>query len=173
MSLSNVEPEPEFMNKAILTFAILGLLILFSSAYYSTPADSRLGYKAPSLVLGNSNNGLSPLQQHRGENVLLTFWSSDDATSRLSNQHYDRLSRMQGVNYTHVSVNMDRSTSVFNNIVAIDNLNRSAQYSSTVDAQADISKSWRLDEGYHSFLLDMNGIIIAIDPDEKMLASLK
>lgn len=161
------------MNKAILTIAIVGLLILFSSAYYSSPGDSRLGYKSPSLVLGNSNNGLSPLQQHRGENVLLTFWSSDDATSRLANKHYDRLSRMDGVHYTHVSVNMDRSNGVFNSVVAIDSLNRSAQYSSTIDAQADISKSWRLDEGYHSFLIDTNGIIIAIDPDEKTLANLK
>ena len=161
------------MNKTILTIAILGLLILFSSAYYSSPADSRIGYKAPALVLGNSNNGLSPLQQHRGENVLLTFWSSDDATSRLANQHYDRLSRMDGVRYTHVSVNMDRSVNVFNSIVAIDSLNRSAQYSSTLDAQADICKSWRLDEGYHSFLLDADGKIVAIDPDEKTLASLK
>ena len=161
------------MNKTILTIAILGLLILFSSAYYSSPADSRIGYKAPSLVLGNSNNGLAPLQQHRGENVLLTFWSSDDATSRLANQHYDRLSRADGVHYTHVSVNMDRSKAVFNSIVAIDSLNRSAQYNSTVDAQSNIIKSWRLDDGYHSFLLDTDGKILAIDPDEKTLAHLR
>ncbi len=160
------------MNKTALTIAILGLLILFSSAYYSAPADSRIGYRAPSLVLGNSN-GLSPLQQHRGENVLLTFWASDDALSRLANQHYDRLSRAQGANYIHVSVNLDRSHSVFNTIVAIDSLDRSAQYSTMPEAQADISKSWRLDQGYHSFLLDSDGKIIAIDPDEKTLASLK
>lgn len=160
------------MNKAILTIAILGLLILFSSAYYSSPADSRVGYKAPALVLGNSNNGLSPLQQHRGENVLLTFWASDDATSRLSNKYYDRLSRRDSVRYTHVSVNMDRSNAVFNSVVAIDSLNRSAQYNSMTDAQGDIIKSWRLDEGYHSFLLDKEGRIIAIDPDETTLASM-
>ena len=161
------------MNKAILTIAILGLLILFSSAYYSSPADSRIGYKAPSLVLGNSNNGLAPLQQHRGENVLLTFWSSDDAPSRLANQHYDRLSRADGVHYTHVSVNMDRSQSVFDAIVTIDNLNHSSQYSTSHGAQEKIIKSWRLDEGYHSFLLDVNGKIVAVDPDDQMLAQIK
>ena len=63
------------MNKTLLAIATVGMLTLFTSAYYSAPADSRIGYKAPSLVLGN-NNGLSPLQQHRGENILLTFWSS-------------------------------------------------------------------------------------------------
>ena len=160
------------MNKTVLIIAILGLLILFSSAYYSAPADSRIGYKAPALVLGNSN-GLSPLQQHRGEKVLLTFWASDDASSRLSNQHYDRLSRSNGAHYIHVSVNMDRSQSVFNSIVALDSLDRSAHYSSSIEAQSDISKTWRLDEGYHSFLLDEDGKIIAIDPDEKTLASLR
>ena len=60
------------MNKILLTIAMVGLLTLFTSAYYSAPADSRIGYKAPSLVLDN-NNGLSPLRQHRGEYILLTF----------------------------------------------------------------------------------------------------
>ena len=35
-----------------------------------------------------------------------------------------------------------------------------------------IVKSWRLDEGYHTFLLDADGVITAIDPDEKTLAAL-
>ena len=160
------------MNKALLTIVTLGLLILFTSAYYMAPADSRIGYKAPALVLGNSNNGLSLIQQHRGSNVLLTFWSSDDPQSRLENMRYDRLSRGSNVNYIHVSVNMDRSMSVFNNIIALDNLDRSAQFFSSNDAQYDIIKGWRLEDGYHSFLLDKEGTIIAIDPKEKELAQL-
>ena len=160
------------MNKTLLTIAVLGLLTLFTSAYYTAPADSRIGYRAPSLVLGNSN-GLSPLLQHRGENVLLTFWDSSDAQSRLDNMHYDRLARQSGGSYVHVSVNLDRSVSVFNSIVALDNLNRSAQFSTSVDVQDNIIKSWRLDEGYHSFLLDTNGTIVAVDPDEQMLAQVK
>ncbi|MBR4829238.1 MAG: hypothetical protein IKZ92_05485 [Muribaculaceae bacterium] len=159
------------MNKSLLIIATLGLLILFTSAYYSSPADSRIGYKAPALILGNDDNGLSPLQQHRGEMVLLTFWSSVDAESRISNIHYDRLSRHQKA-YTHVSVNLDRSMSVYNNIVVIDDLNRSAQFCSSPDVQNAIIRSWRLDEGYHSFLIDAQGVIIAVDPDEKILASL-
>ena len=161
------------MNKTLLTIATLGLLILFTSAYYSAPADSRIGYKAPSLALGNSNNDLSPLQQHRGSNVLLTFWSSADPQSRLDNMHYDRLSRDAQDRYTHVSVNMDRSVNVFNSAIVLDDLDRSAQFFSSVEAQEDIVKSWRLDDGYHSFLLDAQGVIIAVDPDEKTLSQLR
>ena len=86
---------------------------------------------------------------------------------------YDRLARQSGDTYVHVSVNLDRSVSVFNSIVALDNLNRSAQFSTSVDVQDNIIKSWRLDEGYHSFLLDTNGNIVAIDPDERTLAQVK
>lgn len=161
------------MNKVLLTVAVLALLTLFTSAYYSAPADSRIGYKAPSLVLGKSNNGLSPLQQHRGENLLLTFWSSADAQSRLDNMRYDRLSRLQGGNYIHVSVNLDRSQSVFNSIVAVDNLDRSAHFGTSTDSQETIIKSWRLEDGYHSFLIDPQGIILAVDPDAAQLAKLK
>ena len=160
------------MNKTLLTIATLALLTLFTSAYYSAPADSRIGYRAPSLVLGNSN-GLSPLQQHRGENVLLTFWTSADAQSRLDNMRYDRLSRQDNSGYVHVSVNLDRSAGVFNSIVKLDDLNRSAQFGTSLDAQDAIIKSWRLNEGYHSFLIDGQGRIVAIDPDAKTLASVK
>ena len=167
-----VKHNERLMNKTLLTIAILGLLTLFSSAYYSAPADSRIGYKAPGLVLDN-NNGLSPLQQHMGENVLLTFWSSADVESRWINKHYDSLSRVDGAGFVHVSVNMDRSEGVFDAEVAIDNLNHSTQFSTSQEAQEKIIKSWRLDEGYHSFLMDANGKIVAVDPDEQMLASLK
>ena len=161
------------MNKTLLTIATLGLLILFTSAYYSAPADSRIGYKAPSLALGNSNNGLSPLQQHRGSNVLLTFWSSADPQSRLDNMHYDRLSRDERARYTHVSVNMDRSEKVFTSVIALDSLDRSAHFFSSLETQEDVVKSWRLEDGYHSFLLDGQGMIIAVDPDEKTLSQLR
>ncbi len=160
------------MSKTLLTIAVLGLLTLFTSAYYSAPADSRIGYKAPALALGDSNNGLSPLQQHRGSNVLLTFWSSADAQSRLDNMHYDRLAKDESAHYTHVSVNMDRSMSVFNSVIALDDLDRSAQFFSSLETRDNIVKNWRLDEGYHSFLLDAQGTIIAIDPDAHTLAQL-
>lgn len=159
------------MNKTLLTIVVAGLLVLLTSAYYSAPSDSRIGYKAPALVLGN-NNGLSPLQQHRGENVLLTFWSSVDVKSRLENMRYDRLSRQDNADFVHVSVNLDRNESVFNSIVVLDNLDRSAQFCASLDAQGAIIQSWRLDDGCHSFLLDGQGKIIAIDPDEQTLARL-
>lgn len=160
------------MNKTLLILAVLGLLTLFTSAYYSAPADSRIGYKAPALVLGDKNNDLSPLQQQRGENVLLSFWSSDDPESRLSNLRYDRLVRGMDDGVVHVSVNLDRSESVFNAILAVDNLDRSTHYHSSAEVQESIIKSWRLDDGFHSFLLDPNGKIIAIDPDASTLSSL-
>jgi hypothetical protein len=161
------------MNKTLLTIAVLGLLTLFTSAYYSAPADSRIGYKAPSLVLGNDNNDLSPLQQWRGEKVLLTFWTSADAESRLSDLHYDRLSRGEDNGYVHVSVNLDPSVSVFNAIVALDSLDRSTHFTASRETQESIVRNWRLDEGYHSFLLDKDGKIMAIDPDDQTLARLK
>ena len=83
---------------------------------------------------------------------------------------YDRLSRGGEDQYVHVSVNMDRSTSVFNSVIAIDDLDRSAQFFSSLESQGDIIKGWRLEEGYHSFLIDKTGVIIAVDPDEKALA---
>ena len=159
------------MNKTLLILAVLGLLTLFTSAYYSAPADSRIGYKAPVLVLGDKNNDLSPLQQQRGENVLLSFWSSDNPESRLSNLHYDRMARKLD-RIVHVSVNLDRSESVFNAILEVDDLDRSTHFHPSSEVQESIVKSWRLEDGFHSFLLDDEGRIIAIDPNSMQLFSL-
>lgn len=166
------EPILRRMNKTLLTIAILGLLTLFTSAYYTAPADSRIGYKAPQLVLGNNNNNLSPLQQYRGENVLLTFWTSADARSRLENMRYDRLSRMDDASFVHVSVNLDRSENVFKSIVDLDNLDRSAHFTAASNAN-QIIKAWRLNEGFHTFLIDRHGKIVAVDPTDKDLAAVK
>jgi hypothetical protein len=68
---------------------------------------------------------------------------------------------------------MDRSVNVFNSIVALDGLDRSAHYCASSDAQEAIIKSWRLDEGYHTFLIDASGEITAVDPDEQMLRSVR
>lgn len=87
--------------------------------------------------------------------------------------HYDRLSRDAQDRYTHVSVNMDRSVNVFNSAIVLDDLDRSAQFFSSVEAQEEIVKSWRLEDGYHSFLLDGQGMIIAVDPDEKTLSQIR
>lgn len=143
-----------------------------TSAYYSAPADSRIGFRAPSLVLGDDSNGLSPLQQHHGENILLSFWTSADAQSRLDDVRYDRLSRQLNNHYIHVSINLDRSVGVFNSVVTIDNLDRSTHYTVSPEVRDAVIKGWRLDGGFHSFLLDGEGKIIAVDPDEKTLSSL-
>lgn len=161
------------MNRTIVILAVLGLLTLFTSAYYSAPADSRIGYKAPALVLGDKNNDLSPLLQHKGERILLSFWSSDAPESRLINMDYDRIVRGMNLSIAHVSVNVDRSENVFNSIVALDNLDRSAQFHASPEVRETILKSWRLEDGYHSFLLDAHGRILAIDPDRHQLSTLK
>jgi len=158
------------MNKTLLTIATLALLALFTSAYYSAPADSRIDCNAPTLQLGN--NDISPLTMHHGETVLLTFWSSTDPQSRLNNKRHDSLARNARGAFSHVSVNMDRSSSVFNGVLTIDHLNRATHYRASQQTQPDIITTWRLQDSYHSFLIDGEGKIIAIDPDDATLASL-
>jgi len=148
------------------------MLALLTSAYYSTPADSRLGYDAPALQL-DQDNGLAPLQQHRGETVLLTFWSSVNAQSRIDNLNYDRMARRDDAAFSHISVNLDPSSGVFNAIVAIDGLNRTATYHSSQQASEELIQAWRLQDGFHSFLINPQGKIIAIDPDQQTLASIR
>lgn len=58
------------MSKSLFTIATLAILLVFTSAYYTTPADGRVGYQAPSLTVDNQAGSIS-LSQLRGKYVVV------------------------------------------------------------------------------------------------------
>ena len=71
------------MKKTLLAVAAIAMLLVFSSAYNEKAIDSRVGYLAPNFTVSNADTTVS-LQDLKGNYVLLTFWSSADAQSRIS-----------------------------------------------------------------------------------------
>ena len=159
------------MKKAITFIACFMFLVLTLSAFTDTATAPVVGYRAPAIHLGNDGKKSSLLDAHKGEYVLVTFWSSGDAASRIRCNEYTALA--DGDNrLEHIAVNFDSTATLFEEVVKLDNLTGIMQYHVEGHEAADINKDYHLDRGLHTFMIDTKGKIIAIDPDAEHVNSL-
>lgn len=157
------------MTKSLFALATLAILLVFTSAYYTTPADGRVGYQAPSLSV-TDGSGTHSLSQLRGNYVVVTFWSSVEPESRIANLRQSRATRLNGLQ--HVSVNMDQSDAIYQQLVNVDGLHSRLQWHCDSAGQEKVRRTWRQESGYCSFLIDPDGRIVQKDPTPQDLAQL-
>lgn len=161
------------MQKSLTLLAATALLMLASSSASYTTYDTHTGDIAPLFTAQPAFEGQKTcdLGQMRGQNVLVTFWASTDASSREAVNAYDTvLKKMkgQGSQIAHISVNADTDPALFQAVVEHDGLDTQAQYHGATPIE-----EYRLDtRGFHSYLLDTEGRIIAVDPAPEALSSL-
>lgn len=151
------------MTKTLFTIVTVAFLIVFTSVGSTKVVDSKVGHEAPQLEL-DCKAGKMSLQSHRGGYVLLTFWSSGDASSRVKNLQYDRLAdKKEGV--VHLSVNFDRTESLFEEICKMDNLTQGTQFYCNDEQRMRLMELWRQENGYSTFLINPEGVIVAVNPE--------
>ena len=158
------------MKKTLLNVVTACLFLVFLSAYGSNPTDDRIGCLAPNFTVKNEMCE-KEIQQMKGKYVLLTFWNSADANSRIANMRYDRaVKQLEGMSY--VAVNFDRSHGVFNEIVKNDGLNMSSQFYDQEGINSRLYSRYELGRGMKSLLLDKSGKIIVENPSIQQLKDL-
>lgn len=154
------------MRKSLVTIVTIAFFLLLTSAYSTTPADGRVGYKAPNISLSNRYASLST-GALKGEYVLITFWSTANPESRISNMRYDRLCKAAQGRIRHLSVNLDRSSGVCALASRLDGLQPSSVFHFGGGDERDrLEEQWRLDGGdsCKSYLIDPSGKIVAANP---------
>lgn len=159
-------------NSFLIIVIFIGVIFCavgFSDADYRTS----IGRRAPSLSISDGNKNMS-LDDMRGEYVLLNFWKSTDAPSRqMANDYTYWLRRHPGNAVKYVSVNIDESPELFNEIVKLDNLIPATQFHVDGAAARAVSNEYGLDDGLGSMLIDPNGKIIAHNPSWEVLNKIK
>lgn len=155
------------MKKQLFLIVILAFIFIFTSARYETPADSRIGYAAPGFSVENDESRVE-LQKLRGNYVLVSFWSSTDAQSRIATIAYDRIARNHE-EMEFVAVNYDPSAAVYNEIVKIDNLAAESQFHDAEGSASSIFKAYHLGEGFCAMLISPEGKIVAVNPSAEMI----
>lgn len=155
--------------KVIALFAVMILAMSAKTERIFHPSE---GHAAPTLELTTpKGESIEPLAKLRGDYVLLTFWASTDAESRVAAKAYERTAtRPSNRHLRHLAVNLDQSERLFREIIRRDGLKAEAQFHAGDAASAEaLTKNWHLKEGFHSFLINPQGMIIAVDPNNETL----
>jgi thiol-disulfide isomerase/thioredoxin len=161
------------MKKTFLTIALLPILLLTLSGYNDHQLGVMPGNKAPMIELQNDTKTVS-LSDFKGKYVLLSFWSSSNANSRMLCNRYDAWTKKNDPNNKKVSfigVNLDENNMLFSQIVKADNLLADAQFNAKGNNAEKIYSDYHLTQGLGTLLLDQSARVIAANPDQSLLAA--
>ena len=121
-----------------------------------------VGDIAPDFKIQSMSAGqpLAELSDMKGKYVLLSFWASYDAHSRMQNASLSNVLRSSR-NVEMVSVSFDEYQSIFKETVRKDQIVTPTCFVETEGEDSGLFKKYRLNRGFTNYLLDGNGVIIA------------
>lgn len=157
------------MRNTLMLILIVGVMALFGSRMIGVNSQPDMGEMAPDFAVTRNDSTMS-LHDLRGKYVLLEFWSSADANSRLKSNEYNMLPITDAGRLKRLSVNFDRSEELFKEIVSRDHLHPEEQYFAGYTNLDKIIQDYGVNQGYNSYLIDPQGKIIAVNPDNDYLS---
>ena len=122
-----------------------------------------VGDVAPDFRIESTSGEQYPLKlaDFKGHYVLLSFWASYDAQSRMQNVSLNNALRSDAPNVKMVSISFDEYRSVFEETIRKDQIVMPTCFVETKGEDSGLFKKYRLNRGFTNYLLDGNGVIIA------------
>ena len=150
--------------KWIFVVLLIGSLTSFVEKDKPT-GGLNVGDIAPDFKIQSMSAGqpLAELSDMKGKYVLLSFWASYDANSRMQNASLSNVLRSasRNENVEMVSVSFDEYQSIFKETVRKDQIVTPTCFVETKGESSGLFKKYRLGRGFTNYLLDENGVIIA------------
>lgn len=151
-----------------LVFAALTFLSFINGT--STPeVGLEIGDTAPRIQTQLLDGESFDLEAYRGKMVLLNFWASYDAQSRMNNFQLNRIQTMyQGCEFSHgrdivvVSISLDRFKSPLNQAIRQDETESFNHICDYLGIKGEIAKLYAISEPVN-ILLDGQGRILVKD----------
>lgn len=144
--------------------------IFYSFVGKNTPTEGlTIGDKAPSFKI-SSEKQLVDLKDLKGKYVLISFWASYDAHSRMQNATLSHATSKSN-KVEMVSVSFDNYKSVFTETIKKDRISTANCFVELEGEDSEIYQTYRLHKGFKNYLLDANGVIIAKNINIKQLSS--
>ena len=145
------------------------LLISFLTSFVNKDKPNwglNVGDTAPDFSIRtlSPNQHEQNLSDLKGKRVLLSFWASYDASSRLCNAALSNTLRTSAPdNVEMVSISFDEYESIFQETIRKDQIATSACFVETEGESSKLYEEYQLEKGFTNYLLDENGIILAKD----------
>ena len=150
--------------KWIFVVLLIGSLTSFVEKDKPT-GGLNVGDIAPDFKIQSMSAGqpLAELSDMKDKYVLLSFWASYDAHSRMQNASLSNVLRSasRNENVEMVSVSFDEYQSIFKETVRKDQIVTPTCFVETKGESSGLFKKYRLGRGFTNYLLDENGVIIA------------
>ena len=150
--------------KWIFVVLLIGSLTSFVEKDKPT-GGLNVGDIAPDFKIQSMSAGqpLAELSDMKGKYVLLSFWASYDAHSRMQNASLSNVLRSasRNENVEMVSVSFDEYQSICKETVRKDQIVTPTCFVETKGESSGLFKKYRLGRGFTNYLLDENGVIIA------------
>lgn len=149
------------------------MILVFLTSLKGTEIEyASVGNKAPLFKVENEF-GSSELQGMKGKYVIVNFWSSNDAKSRIENAMLDKsIANLQSEKLSLVSINLDEDKTLYSQIVKTDKLESRRQYSALDATVGNLFADYHLENGNNVFLINPDGMIEAINPSVSQLTKL-
>ena len=120
--------------------------------------------------LENVSGSTMSLSDLRGQKVLVNFWAAYDANSRRDNILFSKLTEEEDSPIRMVSVSFDKSKSVFEKTVSVDEVDENSQYYVEANAHSALVERYKLDKGFKNFLVDEDGRILEVNLSPEQLS---
>lgn len=148
--------------KWVLVVLIIGVLTSFIEKNRLT-YGLEVGDLAPDFCFRSADAERDiDLSDLRGHRVLISFWASYDATSRMQNIGLSRaVDRNTNDSLLWVSVSFDEYNSVFSETVSRDGITPYVCFAETEGTQSALYSKYDLRKGFGNYLLDERGVIVA------------
>ena len=124
------------MNRAIITVFLAALVIILISSHDTFASRQHHVPMTPPREIEHTAGTFHADSIPTGQRLTLTFWSSDDAASRIENIRRS-LQAESDSNLTHIGVNIDDSPEIFKNYLKRDNLSDDPNQYLVTDEVAD------------------------------------
>ena len=147
-------------------FVVLLISSLTSFVEKDKPTGGlNVGDVAPDFTIESTSDAQYnfDLTDLKGKYVLLSFWASYDAQSRMQNASLSNAlhSTSPNNNVEMVSVSFDEYQSIFEETIRKDQIVTPTCFVETKGESSGLFKKYRLGRGFTNYLLDENGVIIA------------
>lgn len=154
-------------------FVVLLLCSLTSFVDKDKPTSGlNVGDLAPDFTISaKSNEQQLHLDDLKGKYVLLSFWASYDAESRMKNVSLNNVLQALPKEIKMVSVSFDNYKSVFDETIRKDRISVSNCLVETAGEASDLFKAYRLNKGFNNYLLNDKGVVIAKNISASELSS--
>lgn len=154
--------------KYLKYFLIVGISLLCLSSYTSRTSILSEGIYPGNLLpdiknLKNKTGAKINLSDLRGRKVLVSFWAAYDANSHKDNVLLSRVIANKEYPVQMLSVSFDKSESVFERTVKMDGIDETYQFVAQENVSSELFTCYQLDRGFKNYLLDENGVIVAMN----------